>query len=365
MSPTLAVCLDRRQDNFLLLRFIAAALVIYGHSTAITGGTAVPELFSEVLNWDYYSGAIAVDIFFIISGFMVAASYARNPRPLQFVAARLLRIIPAYAVCVTVSALVIGALCTYLAPADYYRDPVTWAYLSKAMLFGADLVWDLPGVFLGNPKLTTFNGSLWTIPAEMRMYGWVLLFGLFGLLSRRWLANVALLLLGIAAILAPSRLPGFPVEQWLRLGGLFALGTLAYVNREHVRASGRLLLVLVLAAWLLRPTVAYAWVFALAECAFVFWFAYRLPWRGFNRFGDASYGVYLWGFPVQQLVAQSLPDLNSLAHTAVALPIAILLGALSWRFIEKPMLAYKGIIRGPVVGAADQAERQVKASAGP
>jgi peptidoglycan/LPS O-acetylase OafA/YrhL len=352
MTPTLEKCLAGRQDNFLLLRFLAASLVIYAHASAITGGAGPADVGAALLG--VYSGTLAVDVFFITSGFMVAASYVRNPRPLQFALARVLRIVPAYAVCIVLCALVVGALYTSLDWRTYFSHPETWSFITRGLTFGPGLQWDLPGVFVDSPKRTTVNGSLWTIPAEVRMYVWVLALGMLGLLSRRALGNVALLVLVAAGALVPEQLPGFPVPNWLRPGGMFALGVFAFLNRDWLRASGRQLLVVAAAAWLFRNTVWYPPLLALAIGAFVFWFAYRTPWRGFNRFGDMSYGIYLWGFPVQQMVAVHLPELGTLAHTAVALPFAILLGALSWRFIEKPALVFKGAFAGPRVGAADE-----------
>ncbi len=343
-------CLDRKQDNFLLLRFLAAALVIYGHSYSITGGEGLPELF-RTLGWGTYSGAIAVDIFFVTSGFMVTGSFLRNPKILTFALARFLRIVPALLVCVTLCALVLGAVYTRLPLAEYFTHPETWSYITRNMQFTVNLQWNLPEVFADNPKRATINGSLWTLPAEMRMYVWVLAFGAFGLLARRWLGNIVLLLVGLIGVLAPEQLPGFPLSQWLRLAGLFAIGAFVYLNREQLPVSGRLLLVCALATWLLRATPAYQAMLALSEAVFVFWFAYRTRWYWFNRFGDCSYGLYLWGFPTQQVLAYHLPGLSPLVHTAIALPFAIALGIASWKLVEKPALRlrrFRPWVRKPV-----------------
>lgn len=335
--PSVQACLDRKQDNFLLLRFIAAAMVIYGHSFPITGGSGFPELF-KALGWGTYSGSIAVDIFFVTSGFMVTGSYVRNPNPFTFALARFLRIVPAYFVCVSLCALLLGAIYTTLPLADYYAHPETWSYITNNMSFGPGLQWKLPDVFTDNPKRSSVNGSLWTLPAEVRMYLWVLGFGIFGLLARRWLGNICLLLAGLIGVLAPEQLPGFPISEWLRLAGLFLIGSFVYLNRAVLPVSGRLFLAVAVATWLLRPTAAYPPMLALSEALFVFWFAYRTRWYGFNRFGDCSYGLYLWGFPTQQAIAHHAPDLSPMVHTAIALPIAIVLGAASWKLVEKPAL---------------------------
>jgi peptidoglycan/LPS O-acetylase OafA/YrhL len=95
---TLADGLAQKSDNFLLLRFIAASMVIYGHAPAVTGHPLPADLFAW-LNWGTYSGSIAVDVFFIVSGFLVTGSFLRNPQLADFAWARAIRIVPGYAFC--------------------------------------------------------------------------------------------------------------------------------------------------------------------------------------------------------------------------------------------------------------------------
>ena len=101
------------------------------------------------------------------------------------------------------------------------------------------------------------------------------------------------------------------------------------------------MLALAFACWATKGTDAQLLVFYAAELAFTFWFAYRLPWHGFNRAGDYSYGMYLWGFPIQQMVAHHLPDISPIANAAISVPVAVIFGALSWYLIEKPALSLK------------------------
>jgi peptidoglycan/LPS O-acetylase OafA/YrhL len=99
--------------------------------------------------------------------------------------------------------------------------------------------------------------------------------------------------------------------------------------------------VLVALAWLCRTMPAYPFLFAAGEVAFVFSFAYGTPWRGFNRFGDYSYGLYLWGYPAQQAVAALHPKLPFLANAACGFVLALLLAMASWHAVEKPALRLK------------------------
>jgi peptidoglycan/LPS O-acetylase OafA/YrhL len=95
------------------------------------------------------------------------------------------------------------------------------------------------------------------------------------------------------------------------------------------------------AAFLCRATLAYPYLLRGCEVLFVFWFACNRGWRGFNRFGDYSYGIYPWGFPSQQMVAALAPNLPFLLNSLCGFAIALLLAILSWKFIEKPALRLK------------------------
>ncbi|MEO8460977.1 MAG: acyltransferase [Dokdonella sp.] len=335
---SLADGLAQRQDNFLLLRLIAAALVIYGHSNPISG-SGPTDLFL-LLGLGSYSGTIAVDIFFVTSGFLITGSYLRRHNIFEFAWARFLRIVPAYFVCITLGAFVIGALYTTLPLGDYLLHPEVRGYVIRNIQFGTDLLWNLPGVFTDHPKQTV-NGSLWTLPAEVRMYTWVAILGLLGILRRRWLFIVVVAGLFVLGLVAPEHVPLVPVQTFLRLAGMFLLGALCYVNRDRIPAHGLIVVAIALLGWAGRNTILYPYLFALGETAFVFWFAYRLRWYGFNRFGDYSYGLYLWGFPVQQVVLHYLPQLPSLGIAAISLPIALLIGIVSWYCIERPALRLK------------------------
>jgi peptidoglycan/LPS O-acetylase OafA/YrhL len=315
-------------------------MVIYGHGFAVTHHPGQSDFFMAQ-GWGVYSGTIAVDMFFVISGFMITGSYLRRNNLFDYLWARILRIVPAYAVCVFACAFVLGAAFTTLPLGEYLVDPATRAYAFANMKFGIDLHWNLPGVFTDNPRRSTVNGSLWTLPLEVRMYLWAALLGVLGILARRGFATFLLLVLIGAGLVVPDHVPLVPIRMFLRPAGMFALGALCYLHRERIPAN--LLLVVALAGlcWIVRPTPVYPFVFALALTAFVFWFAYRLPLFEYNRLGDYSYGLYLWGFPVQQSVVHLWPTLTIYQNVAISLPIALMLGVLSWHAIEKPALALK------------------------
>lgn len=339
-TRTLAEALERGQDNFLLLRFLAASLVIYGHGPAIGGSAVWTDLFTW-LGWGTYSGDLAVNVFFVTSGYMIAGSYLRRRHPLEFLWARVLRIYPAYVFCLLALAFVLGPLLTSMTASAYLADHGAVHYVTKNLALGKGLAWYLPGVFAHNVLPGIVNGSIWTLPAEVRMYLWVGLAGVIGVLARpRW-CNLLLLGLFLCGLLAPERLPLVPLHSFVRLAAYFAAGVFCYVNRQWLRISWWWVAGLAVLATALRQTVFYPFALGLALTAFVFAFAYLTPWYGFNRFGDYSYGVYLWGFPMQQLVASSGVGWAVSLNALLAWPLAVLLGAVSWHLVEKPALALK------------------------
>ena len=341
---TLADGLAQPQDNFLLLRLLAAAAVIYGHSYAIVVNRGPPEVFTW-MGWGVYSGTIAVDAFFLTSGFLVTGSFLRRRNVIEFAWARALRILPAYATCMIGCAFVLGALYTSLPLDRYLANPATSDYVLTNLRFDVIMRWHLPGVFTDNPRRDTINGAIWTLPAEVRMYLWVALVGALGILPRRAYCNILLAGLFVLGLIAPDYLLFMPFRGFVSLAGFFALGVFCYINRDIIPANGWLVLASATAAWLLRDTPLYPLAFGLAEAAFVFWFAYRTRWYGYNRCGDYSYGIYLWGYPAQQVVAHHLPTLAPLANAALSLPLATVLAIASWHLVEKPALKWKSVPR--------------------
>jgi peptidoglycan/LPS O-acetylase OafA/YrhL len=341
---TIADGLDQRSDNFLLLRFIAASLVIYGHAPAIATPHG-PQDFFVWLNWGEYSGAIAVDLFFVISGFLITGSYLRRQHIGDYIWARFLRITPAYAVCIVVCACVVGPIFSYYSFRDYFANHGVYEYITGNLQLGQHtLVWKLPGVFSPN-RTPAVNGSIWTLPAEVIMYVWVATLGLMTVIRRRWAFNLFFAGLLVYGWKHPDNLWLIDNQSYVRLGALYAAGAFCYVNREHVPNNGILLLCAVLLAYLFRTSPSYPFLFACCEVLLVFWFVYNLRWNWFNRFGDYSYGVYLWGYPSQQIVASLGFELPTYANAICGFALALSLGVLSWHLIEKPALGLKDLPR--------------------
>ncbi|MGH8092222.1 MAG: acyltransferase family protein [Chthoniobacterales bacterium] len=337
---TLADGFESRQDNFLLLRFLAASLVIYGHGGAVTGGKGLWDLFL-ISGWGVYSGTIAVMIFFAISGYMITGSYLRREHLPNYLWARVLRIFPAYLFCLVLSAYLLGTIYTTLPVLHYLSRHAVFHYVTQNLKLQTTMDWSLPGVFAGNPKTNTINGAIWTLPGEFRMYLWVALVGALGVLSRRWLCSIVIAVIFAVAVIYPSRDVLFIPTVYLQLAGMFGLGVLAYLHRRFIPVGWPYAATAALIAYFLHATPLGPFAFAVALTAFTFAFAYCTGWYGYNRFGDYSYGLYLWGFPAQQVVAHHCPRLSPIWNSATAFPLALGMAILSWHLVERPALALK------------------------
>src|SRR3954451_11023912 len=182
-------------NNFLIIRLMAASLVIIGHAPAL----AAPhpnymDPFTLYLGYEY-SGSVGLYIFFVISGFLVTASFEHRGNLIEFAKARALRIYPALVVCTLISALVLGAGLSSMPTTQYLASSDTWSYVAYVgSLYG--YVATLPSVTFNDRQWgIVVNGSLWSIFVEARLYVVVALFGVFGLLQRRAWANLAIIAL--------------------------------------------------------------------------------------------------------------------------------------------------------------------------
>lgn len=331
--------LQRRADNFLLIRIIAASMVIYGHAAAIAPAVNNEDFFIW-LGVGHYSGHIAVNIFFMVSGFLVTGSLMRQRNVLNFFKLRALRLVPGYLVNLVLLALVLGTAMTTLPIGEYLRSPQVWSYITQNLHFSSNMVWNLPGVFDDGMKSSVVNGSQWTLPAEVRMYVLLGIAGLIGLFRSVRVATWATLIVIALGAFFPQYLPLH--QDWFRLGLYFSIGVLTYLHRGDIKISYVFVLGLVGLAVLCRQLPAYELTLALAISAVVFALAYLTPQvRWLERYGDPSYGIYLWGWPCQQLVAHFLPGAGLTVHVLVSLLMSVILGYASWHLVEKHALKFK------------------------
>lgn len=285
-----------KTNNFDFIRIVAASMVLISHHFALTAQQE-PSFFGI-----FSLGGLAVAIFFVISGYLVMTSWKRDPNLLRFALRRFLRIWPALICVVVFTAYVLGPIVTELPVKEYLRHGATSDYLRTLYM---QIYYVLPGVFEHNPYARGVNGSLWTIPYEVRCYIVLGIAGIIGLLKYRsiFLATVAIYLIWF---LSKSNADLTQVTNYGReLSAYFLIGAALAVLEPY---------------WSRAP---HYWALTLATIFVVLWsIGWRhtalltaLPFlivytgtrstayvRQAGRFGDPSFGIYLYAFPVQQTV---------------------------------------------------------------
>jgi peptidoglycan/LPS O-acetylase OafA/YrhL len=338
------------------VRLAAATLVLVSHAFLVTGA-----IEPRVGHWTL--GALGVEVFFAISGFLVVRSWSSQPRLRAFAVKRGLRIVPALAVTVLLSAFLLGPLVTTRSAGAYVRSPATFAYpidnvaavVSGGSVRKIDLT--LPGVFATNPD-TAVNKSLWTLPIEVQAYMAIAILGLVGLLARGLLpAAAGFFALSLVPGLTTLPLLGAPLNfvrgadgEAALLLALFTVAGLMYVHRRRIplRPGYAAVALVGLLATLGTPVERVGLVLAIPYL--VLYLALR-SWSGLRvltRRGDVSYGLYLLAFPVQQVIVLAWPGgpPSPLAVVAIALPVTYLLAFASWHLLEKRALVFKGRLAG-------------------
>jgi peptidoglycan/LPS O-acetylase OafA/YrhL len=323
-----------RDNNFNLIRMVAATGVLVSHAFPISLGPGAVQPLDPILGLTL--GTVSVYVFFAVSGFLIARSFERSGSLGRFWKARVLRIFPGLAVVLAVT-LVAGAFASTAPLAEYARAAVTY-FLRNLTLFA--LQYDLPGVFAVNPYGPAINGSLWTLSYEVLCYAGVMGLGLAGLLQSGKRAGLAFL--AFLAFYAAARLAA-PHPRLVLLAELalpFMLGTLLHAWRDRVPLSFLPGAGLAALALLLHGTPLFREAFVVALTYWVFLLAYlpRGAVRTYNRLGDFSYGTYIYAFPVQQIVA-ALGIADPFLNIALALPLTLVCAILSWTLVEKPALA--------------------------
>jgi peptidoglycan/LPS O-acetylase OafA/YrhL len=340
--PTERNCFDE-------IRLALACIVLFAHAHELSSAADLAWMA------DWFDADFAVKGFFAISGYLVSRSFLSSRTTFEYFEKRLRRIVPAYAL-VILYCFLVGLFASDLGVAAFLTDFATYRYLSANLAFLNFLQPTLPGVFAGNP-VTAMNGALWTIKVELMLYCVLpVLFILYPRFGKT--AGLALaLLFGVAwyayfsfgfdhplgAVIArqfPGQLPYFAIGSFLAVAepgrkvmlGLLG-GSIVYFALD---LSGP-------AADLLNMLMYPAFVIGLSQVVAL--------GIGIGRFGDLSYGVYLFHFPTLQFAtALGLFEENASLGLALSLIATLALAFLSWRYVERRFLLrsshYRVVERG-------------------
>ena len=332
---------DARANGFDALRLIAAAMVIFGHAYPLTGNSSIGFLANTVQT-------IGVKTFFVISGFLIARSWLSDPDLLRFWSKRALRIMPGLILICLITVFVWGPAVSSLDLAEYFGSQWTWSYFWNVLLYP---IYNLPGVFTSNIYPSAVNGSLWSLPVEVAMYVGIPLFlGPSRAVGRIIVPAMACSLLIASVVTVRLSPPSHQIVFWgsslvstLDAAFYFYAGATIAVHRLDRFGNVALSAILFLTAAL--AVHSYVWG-EVALGAVLPFFVISLGRTSiaslrFLRGHDYSYGLYLYGFIVQQTLVHFLGVHSPILDGLMALPITLVFAVVSWHFVERRALSMK------------------------
>jgi peptidoglycan/LPS O-acetylase OafA/YrhL len=341
------------QNNYHLIRFIAASLVLYGHCYPLTG-RGNNDYLTIASRGIFPTSHMGVCIFFVVSGFLVSQSLQNSKNIIDFLWKRIIRIYPALIVSLLLCVFVVGIICTTLYTDQFLHSRQTYQFFKILKLFPyfSD---QLPGVFENLPSKSV-NGSLWTLAYEVTMYLFLAFLALIGLFSKR---NVILILTMIAFPIAsyflftesPTRqipILHLLLTEMLEFSIFFMGGTILNLFKDKISYKFSYFLFMLI-IWFGLGYVGITnpiTIKVLSFFALPYIIIYLANMKGkindFGKFGDFSYGIYIYAYPVQQITIHFIGTNISITKlfitsSLIVLPISIL----SWHLVEKKALKYK------------------------
>lgn len=360
------------RNNFDFLRFTLATLVVFTHSYVVHSGVIDNEPLWRITNKQLGFGTLALNCFFLISGFLVTQSWNHSSSFFDFLKKRVLRIYPGFIVVCFMCAFVFAPLgLGIIRPIRYIVD--YWSYIDVGYLTYTSLKLGgidgllLPETFKTLPCANDVNTSIWTIPYEFVCY---LSVPVIALLRHRLIPLILFILVfasniyhykayqyyNMEGIIQPWYFPRFlyhrigedwqdPILNFEHFFGFFMAGVCFYTYRQHIPRSIYLavlsLVVMLAAAFWIRVFELAQLIFG-AYLVFYFVFSKRIKIHHFAKYGDFSYGVYLYGWPIQQLVLLYIgSQIGVLGVFLIAMVFTLMAAYVSWHFVERPFLSLK------------------------
>ena len=329
-----------RDNNFNLIRFLAAGLVIWSHAFRLLDP---PQVLLMNRAFGLGAGDLGVDIFFILSGFLIAKSMDGKTLA-EFIWARCTRIYPALWVSIIGSVLVAALVFTDEPPLRFLMSGTTLSYLvhNATVLPPVGVQITLPHAF--SYADGRFNYSLWTLPFELGMYGLLAALGVSFGLRGRYVGALAALGAMTGLLLRDLGSAGPMVGPYARFLYLFFAGASAYALRGRIILSGWIVIGL---ACTIAAAVAITQAHFVRQAVLLLALPYLLLWLGlvpggtlrlWNRLGDYSYGMYIYACPVQVALFSTGATTTGTANFALAMLITLPIAVASWHLLEKSAL---------------------------
>jgi len=346
--------LDLRKNSFGFLRFFFAIAVLYHHSFPLGGFSNEP--FAHLLDYQENAGSIAVLSFFIISGFLIVHSSLFTKTTLSYSWKRFLRIIPAFWVCLIVTAFLFAPIAYWVehhtlqgflsmkqGPFDYIK--------SNFLLFMHQF--NIGNLLDKSPTPHIFDGSLWTLILETKGYIALGILGIFPFIKKRREIYLALFIVLAGIFITHLQIPKsgnillhfFIDPTVFTYTTYFFAGVIFYLYRKEIPANVWLA-VLALVISIVATYFHFLHIALLFTAPYIiFWLAGAIPFYNFTEFGDFSYGIYIYAFPIQQLLYIFKLNGNFFVYILLSFLITMVFAVASWYLIEKPALGFKKVLK--------------------
>jgi peptidoglycan/LPS O-acetylase OafA/YrhL len=331
---TLDSILRKSNNNFDLIRLTASLMVIFGHSFELFDDSIYHDPIKAILITDS-PGNLAVCIFFFLSGIFITSSFVTKKNHFSFVIRRVSRIWPGLIICTLITVFPIGVFLTSLTIKEYFTNRETWLFLINNLFLFNITSRHLPGVFSTNHYPQGVNGSLWTLPLEVKCYCIVFFGGLLGLFTKR----IYMLCIFMIILLLVLTNHG----QFLSFVGLnatlfFLAGSVCYMYKQFIFIDKRIGLAMIVVCFFIYSTPIFMPFFYVTLIYIMLVLGASKTLIKIKLPGDYSYGIYIYGFVLQQVIAHFLPNISPYKSLIFTLPIIILMAILSWHFIENPSI---------------------------
>lgn len=346
---------SRTNNNFDILRLTAACFVIITHSYALSNN-GEQDVLSELSKGALSLSHLGLVMFFVISGYLIINSSLYSASWKSYLWKRILRLLPGLLGVLLLSAFLLGPLMTNLSINDYFNDPSTYKHLYTLSIFNISHL-TLPGVFEKNTSKAV-NGSLWSLQYEFTLYLVVLLLTFLGLYKKRYLILVAWIFLFSFRIFIGDKyywycysshyLLGLNIVSLYEFSFYFLSGVLVYLFKDRLYFNWKIVLVLIsiysFFAWndevkVLRILNYLIIPYILFYIAFL-----KINLNSITKYGDISYGMYIYAFPVQQIIFSFYGPLPINVYIIFSILFTLPFAIFSWFFIEKKALKYKNLI---------------------
>ena len=334
----IASFLNKENNNLDLVRIILACAVIAGHSIFLNGDT---KYWIDPIKFVFpvtYSGALAVKIFFFISGLVVANSYIKKESFLYFIIARIFRILPALLFLLLITVFIVGPIFTNISVSAYFLDMKNISYITDNMIFRTN--YTLTEVFYKNYYKNAINGSLWSLHYEIRCYFFLMCLFLLFKNIRLIVFNIVFFVILIDNVLPSgiilSKLDSNPEIYYLPIS--FAYGVFMAINQNKIVINFRIVSISFIIYYIVKDVKFSELFLILAFCNLIIFVSSRKWFLKLRPKYDISYGVYLWGFLIQQIIYAIVGRIYTGLHFLTATLISILIAYISFILIEKPCI---------------------------